>query len=84
MMQQINTSDDAGISKQILALATILYQPMKPEELVTLADQLTDAVDDLEPVRGIIGHCYSFFTRREHYLLCASVSKRLFADKSLS
>ncbi|PSN58949.1 hypothetical protein BS50DRAFT_682534 [Corynespora cassiicola Philippines] len=66
MMQQIHTSDDAEVSKQILALATIVYRPITLDELVTLADQLTDVADDLDSVREIIGHCGSFLNLREN------------------
>ncbi|PSN58910.1 hypothetical protein BS50DRAFT_566292 [Corynespora cassiicola Philippines] len=84
MMQQIYTSDDAEVSKQILALATVVYRPITLDELVTLADQLTDAADDLESVREIIGHCGSFLTLRENIVYFVHQSAKEFLSTKAS
>jgi hypothetical protein len=65
MMQQISVSDYAELCKQIIASNTVLYRPVKVQELVALVEQLHDFVDDLESVREIISLCGSFLTLRE-------------------
>ncbi|PSN59127.1 HET-domain-containing protein [Corynespora cassiicola Philippines] len=84
MMQQIYTSDDAEVSKQILALATVVYRPITLDELVTLADQLTDVADDPESVREIIGHCGSFLTLRDNTVYFVHQSAKDFLSTEAS
>lgn len=64
MMQQISSSDDASLCKQILALIVIAYEPITLDELVTLVEQLENVADDPTSIREIIGLCGSFLTLR--------------------
>ncbi|KAL1597266.1 hypothetical protein SLS60_008850 [Paraconiothyrium brasiliense] len=66
MMEQISSSDDADVCKEILALAATVYRPLNLEELVALVEQLEEEVNDLSAVQDIIGHCGSFLTIREN------------------
>jgi hypothetical protein len=66
MMQQISSSEDAGVCKEILAVAATVYRPTTLDELVTLAEQLKDVADDPESIKEIIGHCGSFLTLRDN------------------
>ncbi|KAF2022144.1 WD40 repeat-like protein [Aaosphaeria arxii CBS 175.79] len=66
MIQQINSSDDADVCKEILALAATVYRPTTLAELVALTEQLEDVADDHEAIQEIIGHCGSFLTLREN------------------
>jgi hypothetical protein len=61
MIQQINTSDDAELCKQVLASISLVYRPITLEELVALVEQLEDITDDAE-LQEIIGVCGSFLT----------------------
>ncbi|KAF2258299.1 WD40 repeat-like protein [Lojkania enalia] len=86
MVQQINNLDEAGLCKQILALAVVVYQPIMLEELVTLTEQLGDLADDLESIQEIIGYCGSFLTLRENtiYFVHQSAKEFLLAHASLN
>ncbi|KAF2257716.1 WD40 repeat-like protein [Lojkania enalia] len=55
MLQQISTLEDADLCKRILALVTIVYQPITLQELVTLVAELEDMADDTGLIREIIG-----------------------------
>jgi len=65
MVEQICYSDYADLCKQILAPATIAYQPLTLEELVSLVQELENKADDLESVEEMIGLCGSSITIRE-------------------
>ena len=65
MMHQISELDDAEICRCVLASTAILYRPVTIPELVTLVEQLSDLVNDLESVREIVSFCGSFLTLRE-------------------
>jgi hypothetical protein len=81
MMDQISDSDNAEICLQVLASTSILYRPVTIPELVVLAEQLADFVDDLESVRKIVSFCRSFLTLREDtvYFVHQSAKEFLFA-----
>ena len=66
MMQQISNSDDADICKQILALVTIVYQPITLIELAALVEQPEGMAGDLELIREIVSLCGSYLTVREN------------------
>jgi hypothetical protein len=68
MMQQLSSSDEAAVCKEILALAATVYRPIRLEELVALTEQLEDVADDPESIQEIIDHCGSFLTLRENTL----------------
>jgi hypothetical protein len=84
MLQQISSSDDADICKEILAVAATVYRPTTLEELVALTEQLQDVADDPESIQEIIGHCGSFLTLRENtvYFVHQSAKDFLFAKAS--
>jgi hypothetical protein len=65
IIDQISESDGAEICRQVLASTAILYQPVTISELVALVKELED-LDDLEPVREIVGFCGSFLTLRDN------------------
>ncbi|KAF2460807.1 hypothetical protein BDY21DRAFT_383665 [Lineolata rhizophorae] len=84
MMQQISNSDDASLCKQILALATIAYQPTTLEELPTLVEQLEDVADDPKSIREIIGLCGSFLTLRKDTIYFVHQSAKDFLSTKAS
>lgn len=65
MIEQIYSSDDVDMCKQILALVAIVYRPITLKELTSLVEMLNDMIDDLASVREIIGCCGSFLVIRE-------------------
>ena len=65
MMQQIHSSDDADLCKQILASIAVVYRPVTLKELTSLVEMLEDIADDLESLREIIGLCGSFLNIRD-------------------
>ncbi|KAM0361071.1 hypothetical protein ACHAPK_011743 [Fusarium culmorum] len=63
MVEHIRDSEDAGLCKEVLAIASVVYRPVTLDELKALAESLEDLnLDDLE---DIIGSCGSFLTIRE-------------------
>ena len=67
MMQQIcnlDDIDDANICKRLLALITIVYQPIALEELTSLIDMHEEMADNLKSLQEIIALCGSFLTIR--------------------
>ncbi|KAG9198744.1 hypothetical protein G6514_009608 [Epicoccum nigrum] len=63
MMQQIGTSDDAELCKQVLATIALVYRPITLSELVSLTKLLEDVTDEAE-VQEIVSLCGSFLTLR--------------------
>lgn len=84
MMQQISSSDDADVCKEILAVAATVYRPITLRELVALTKRLEDVADDPESIQEIIGHCGSFLTLRENivYFVHQSAKDFLLAKAS--
>lgn len=84
MMQQLCSSGDADICKEILAVAATVYRPTTLEELVALTEQLEDVLDDPESIQEIIGQCGSFLTVRENtvYFVHQSAKDFLLAQAS--
>lgn len=64
MMEQIRNSDNSDLYIGILALLTIIYQPITLDELTSSVDILEDISDDLDSLVEIIGLCGSFLTLR--------------------
>ncbi|RFN45007.1 nwd1 protein [Fusarium flagelliforme] len=63
MMEHIGDSKDAGLCKEVLAIASVVYRPITLDELKVLIESLEDLdQDDLEE---IIRSCGSFLTLRE-------------------
>jgi WD40 repeat protein len=83
MMQQICSSDDADLCKQILASVAIVYRPVTLRELASLVELLED-IPDLASIQEIIGLCGSFLTLREEtvYFVHQSAKDFLFAKAS--
>ncbi|KAF2198480.1 HET-domain-containing protein, partial [Delitschia confertaspora ATCC 74209] len=81
MMQQLSSSDDADMCKEILALAATVYRPPTLEELFTFTERLKDVAGDPESIQEIIDHCGSFLTLRENtvYFVHQSARDFLFA-----
>ncbi|KAH6985516.1 hypothetical protein EDB80DRAFT_822354 [Ilyonectria destructans] len=65
MMEQIRNSDNSDLCMGILALLTIVYQPITLHELTSFVDRLEDISDDLDSLVEIIGLCGSFLTLRD-------------------
>ncbi|KAH6985563.1 hypothetical protein EDB80DRAFT_231562 [Ilyonectria destructans] len=65
MMEQIRNSDNSDLCMGILALLTIVYQPITLHELTSFVDILEDISDDLDSLVEIIGLCGSFLTLRD-------------------
>jgi hypothetical protein len=64
MMQQISSTDDADLCKQVLAVLAIVYQPVTLVELTALVEELDDITNTQEK-QEIINLCGSFLTLRE-------------------
>jgi hypothetical protein len=60
IMEQICSSDEAHLYKQILAVVALVYRPLSLQELACLVEQLQDISDDIGSLREIIGLCGSF------------------------
>jgi len=84
MMQQLRSSGDADICKEILAVAATVYRPTTLEELVALTEQLEGVLDDPDSIQEIIGQCGSFLTVRENtvYFVHQSAKDFLLAQAS--
>jgi len=84
MMQQLCSSGDADICKEILAVAATVYRPTTLEELVALTEQLEGVLDDPDSIQEIIGQCGSFLTVRENtvYFVHQSAKDFLLAQAS--
>ncbi|KAF2810837.1 uncharacterized protein BDZ99DRAFT_441433 [Mytilinidion resinicola] len=65
MMEQISSSEDADLCKQILASTAVVYRPITLEELTSLVEVLEDTSNDPESLRDIVGLCGSLLTIRE-------------------
>ncbi|KAK4445624.1 heterokaryon incompatibility protein, partial [Podospora aff. communis PSN243] len=63
MMEQIVSSEDADLCKEILALATIVRRPIGLSELTTLIE-----IGDVSDLEELIGLCGSFLTLREQII----------------
>lgn len=63
MLEQIVTSDDSELCRQILAIACVVYRPLSLDELQTLVPELQDFGP--EDLRDLIGECGSFLTIQE-------------------
>uniref|UniRef100_A0A0D2YF15 NACHT domain-containing protein n=1 Tax=Fusarium oxysporum (strain Fo5176) TaxID=660025 RepID=A0A0D2YF15_FUSOF len=66
MIGHIGDSKDAGLCKEVLAIASVVYRPITLDELKALIESLEDLdQDDLEE---IIRSCGSFLTLRERVI----------------
>jgi hypothetical protein len=82
MMEQIYSSEEADLCKQILASTAIVYRPITLRELTSLVGMLEDTSNDPESLGEIIGLCGSFLTIREGiiYFVHQSAKDYLFAN----
>ncbi|RTE82396.1 hypothetical protein BHE90_003097 [Fusarium euwallaceae] len=60
MLEQIVTSDDSELCRQILATTCVVYRPLSLEELQSLVPELQDFGP--EDLKDLIGDCGSFLT----------------------
>ncbi|KAI8648966.1 Vegetative incompatibility protein HET-E-1 [Fusarium keratoplasticum] len=63
MIEHICDSEDAGLCKEILAIASVVYRPITLDELKVLVESLEDL--DQGDLEEIIRSCGSFLTLRE-------------------
>lgn len=82
MIEQINNSDDAILSKDILACVTTVYRPIKLAELTVLVQNLHGLIGDYGSVREVVNSCGSFLTLRNDtiYFVHQSAKDFLSAD----
>lgn len=64
MMNQICDSDDSELCMQILATASLVYEPISPAELASLIEIDEDISEDTESLQEIISLCGSFLVIR--------------------
>ncbi|CAG9985116.1 unnamed protein product [Clonostachys byssicola] len=63
MIEHVLDSEDADRCREILAIASVVYRPVKLDELEALAQSLTDINED--EIKEIVGACGSFLTLRD-------------------
>ncbi|KAM6514119.1 hypothetical protein FALCPG4_015281 [Fusarium falciforme] len=63
MIGHIGDSEDAGLCREILAIASVVYRPITLDELKVLVESLEDL--DQDNLEEIIRSCSSFLTLRE-------------------
>ncbi|KAK4118487.1 WD40 repeat-like protein [Parathielavia appendiculata] len=81
MMDQICQSEDAVLCKDILAIISVVYQPITLDELTALVDALDDISGNYEDLTEIVGLCGSFLTLRERTISFVHQSARDFLLK---
>jgi hypothetical protein len=69
MIDQVRNSEDAEACKRILAVMSILYQPIAFSELASLVDLPNDLSDDPEALSEVIAVYGSFLTMREDTII---------------
>ena len=69
MIDQVRKSEDAELCKRILAVMSIVYQPIALPELATLIETPDDLSDDQEDLLEIIATCGSFLTLHENVIV---------------
>ncbi|EHK21164.1 uncharacterized protein TRIVIDRAFT_213228 [Trichoderma virens Gv29-8] len=65
MAEQIFSSRDAELCRQVLAVASVVYRPVALTEILSLVESPGDFPDDAGSLREIIELCGSFLTLRE-------------------
>jgi hypothetical protein len=78
MIDQVRTSEDAEICKQILAVMSIAYRPITIDELTALVELPDDLADDDEALLEIIAICGSFLTWHEDVVVFVHQSAKEF------
>ncbi|KAJ4184771.1 hypothetical protein NW767_013067 [Fusarium falciforme] len=66
MLEQIATSDDSELCRQILAIASVVYRPLSLDELQTLVPELQDFGS--EALKDLIGECGSFLIIQKDFI----------------
>jgi hypothetical protein len=83
MMVQICDSEDAELCKRILAVVSVVYQPIMLDELACFVD-MPDGVSDDESLVDIIALCGSFLTLRERTITFVHQSAKDYLVKHAS
>ncbi|KAJ5880931.1 uncharacterized protein N7473_011984 [Penicillium subrubescens] len=78
MIDQVRKSDDAELCKRILAVMSIVYQPITLDELTALVKLPDDLPNDYEAFLQIISICGSFLTVRENVIVFVHQSAKEF------
>jgi hypothetical protein len=65
MMDQILSSGDADLCRQILASITTVYRPITMKEMTSLVEIPEEMANNMELLQEIVGLCGSFLTLRE-------------------
>ncbi|KAI9655416.1 MAG: hypothetical protein M1829_000652 [Trizodia sp. TS-e1964] len=84
MLEQMCSSSQADLCKQILAIVTIAHRPIEFKELALFVDGLKDISDDPQLMREAIGYCGSFLTLREHTIYFVHQSMKDFLVEKAS
>lgn len=64
MVDFIRASDDADLCFDVLAVMSVVYQPVVLQELATITESLAEFKDDTSALNDIISSCGSFLTLR--------------------
>ena len=80
----MDDDDDVYLCKQILAVATTVYQPVKLHELRCLIKFPEDVSDNVELLKQVIGLCGSFLTIRDDTIYFAHQSAKDYLTKKTS
>jgi hypothetical protein len=78
MIDQVRKSDDAELCKRILAVMSIVYQPITLDELTALVKLPDDLPNNYEAFLQIISICGSFLTVRENVIVFVHQSAKEF------
>ncbi|KAH6661459.1 heterokaryon incompatibility protein [Plectosphaerella plurivora] len=64
MMKDIHSSDESELSREVLAVVSVVYRPITLQELASTIDPLAD-IEDVHHLEQIVASCGSFLTLRE-------------------
>lgn len=78
MIDQVYKSEDAELCKQILAITSLVYQPITFYQLTSFIEVPNDICGDYEALSEIIATCGSFLFLREDYVLFVHQSAKDF------
>ncbi|CEJ62843.1 hypothetical protein PMG11_11328 [Penicillium brasilianum] len=78
MIDQVRISEDAEVCKRILAVMSIAYRPITPDELTTIVEIPDDISDDDVALLEIIAVCGSFLACREDVIVFVHQSAKEF------
>ncbi|KAJ5039137.1 hypothetical protein NUH16_008918 [Penicillium rubens] len=78
MIDQVCKSEDAELCKQILAVTSLVYQPITVYQLTSFIEVPNDICGDYEALSEIIAICGSFLFLREDHILFVHQSAKDF------